>query len=72
MELSEDKQTFFAKLDELGIDHAACTRSDLVDALEAELDFLWRNVAQEDDDNLAPKARLLKVELKKLFKEISE
>jgi len=72
VELSEDKQTFFAKLDELGIDHAACTRSDLVDALEAELDFLWKNVAQEDDGNLAPKARLLKVELKKLFKEISE
>lgn len=72
VELSEDKQTYFAKLDELGIDHAAYTRSDLVDALEAELDFLWKNVAQEKDDNLAPKARLLKAELKKLFKEISE
>ncbi len=72
VELSEDKQTYFAKLDELGIDHAAYTRSDLVDALEAELDFLWRNIAQEDDGNLAPKARLLKAELKKLFKEISE
>lgn len=69
--LSEDKQTYFAKLDELGIDNAAYTRSDLVDALEAELDFLWRNVAQEDDVNLAPKALLLKAELKKLFKEIS-
>ncbi len=71
VELSEDKQTYFAKLDALGIDHAAYTRPDLVDALEAELDFLWRNVAQEDDANLAPKALLLKVELKKLFREIS-
>ncbi|MFV1594065.1 hypothetical protein VWZ88_16040 [Phaeobacter sp. JH20_36] len=71
VELSEDKQTYFAKLDELGIDHAAYTRSDLVDVLEAELDFLWKNVAQEDDDNLAPKALLLKAKLKKLFKEIS-
>lgn len=71
VELSEDKQTYFAKLDELGIDQAAYTRSDLVDALEAELDFLWKHVAQEDDENLAPKALLLKAELKRLFKEIS-
>ena len=70
--LSEDKQTYFAKLDELGIDQAAYTRSDLVDALEAELDFLWKHVAQEDDANLAPKALSLKAELKRLFKEISE
>lgn len=72
VELSEDKQTYFAKLDELGIDQAAYTRSDLVDALEAELDFLWMHVAQEDDEHLAPKAHLLKTKLKRLFKEISE
>lgn len=72
VELSEDKQTYFAKLDELGIDQAAYTRSDLVDALEAELAFLWENVAQENDSNLAPKALLLKAELKRLFKDISE
>lgn len=72
VELSEDKQTYFAKFDELGIDHAAYTRSDLVDALEAEIDFLWKNVAQEDDTKLAAKALLLKGELKRLFKEISE
>lgn len=72
VEMSEDKQTYFAKLDELGIDHAAYTRSDLIDVLEAELDFLWKNVAQEDDQNLAPKACLLKAELRKMFKEISE
>ncbi|MCR9237440.1 MAG: hypothetical protein NXI17_12300 [Alphaproteobacteria bacterium] len=72
VELSEDKQTYFAKMDKLGIDQAAYTRSDLVDALEAEIDFLWKNVAQEDDDKLAQKARLLKAELNKLFKEISK
>ncbi|TFL18463.1 hypothetical protein [Jannaschia formosa] len=72
VEMSEDKQTYFAKLDDLGIDHAAYTRADLIESLEAELDFLWKNVAQEDDDNLAPKARLLKAELRRLFKEISE
>lgn len=72
VELSEDKQTYFATLEELGIDHAAYTRSDLVEALEGEIDFLWKNVAQEEDGNLAPKARLLKTELKRLFKEISQ
>ena len=71
VELSDDKQTYFAKLDELGIDQTAYTRSDLVEALEAELDFLWKNVAQESDDKLTPKASLLKAELKRLFKEIS-
>lgn len=73
VELSEDKQTYFARLDELGIDHAAYTRSDLIDSLEAELDFLWKNVAREQDRKLAPKkAALLKAELKTLFKEIAE
>lgn len=72
VELSEDKQTYLAKLDVLDIDQAAYTRSDLVDALEAELAFLWDEVAQEEDNNLTPKARLLKAELKRLFKDISE
>lgn len=72
VELSDDKQTYFAKLDELGIDQAAYTRSDLIDALEAEIDFLWKNIAKEEDEELAPKARSLKAELRKLFKEISE
>lgn len=72
VELSEDKQTYFAKFDGLEIDLAAYTRNDLVSALEAELEFLWKNIAQEDDESLAPKARLLKAELIKYFKEISE
>ena len=72
VELSEDEQTYFAKLDVLGIDQAAYTRFDLVDALKAELDFLWKYVAREDDANLAPKALSLKAELKRLFKEVSE
>ncbi|KPF46164.1 hypothetical protein [Rhizobium sp. AAP43] len=72
VELSEDKQTYFGKLDDLGINQAAYTRSDLIEALEAEIDFLWKNVAREDDDNLAPKAQLLKSRLRTLFKEYSE
>lgn len=68
--LSEDKQTYFASLAELGIEHAAYTRSDLMDALEAELSFLWNNIAKEDDDRLSPKALSLKETLTKYFQEL--
>lgn len=69
VELSDDKQTYLASMDALGIQQAAYTRDDLIDALEGEIDFLWRNIAQEDDVNLAPKALELKRELHRLFKE---
>lgn len=69
--LSEDKQTYFARLDELGIEQAAYTRSDLVDALQAELEFLWNNIAKETDEKLSPKARVLKEALQKFFQEMS-
>lgn len=72
VELSEDKQTYFARLDELGIDLAAYTRVDLVEALQAEIDFLWRNVARKLDEYLTPKAIELKTSLKRYFQEISE
>ena len=67
VELSEDKQTYYAILPELGVELAAYTRPDLVSALEAEIAFLWKNIAMEDDDALAPKARVLKAHLNKLF-----
>lgn len=71
VQLSEDKQTYFARLDELGIEQAAYTRSDLVDALQAELEFLWNSIAKEADENLSPKARALKEALQKFFQEMS-
>ena len=71
VDLSEDMQTYFAKLDELGIDQAAYTRSDLIDALAAEIEFLWKNIALEDDAKLTPKARALKADLHRHFREIS-
>lgn len=69
--LSEDKQTYFATVEELGIDHAAHTRADLIEGLKAELDFLWKNIAQVDDNELARKARSLKEVLLRNFKEIA-
>lgn len=70
--LSDDKQTYFASLEELGIDQAAYTRSDLIDGLRAEIEFLWTSIAREHDVNLAPKAIMLKKTLRKYFVEISE
>ena len=72
VELSEDKQTYFARLDELGIDLAAYTRHDLIDALGAEIEFLWKNIALEGDGNLTSKALSLKGDLRRYFMEISE
>mgnify|MGYP001628241693 CR=1 FL=1 len=70
--LSDDKQTYFASLAELGIDHAAYTRDDLIEGLKAEISFLWEDIAREEDENLAPKAVSLKAELHRHFKEIIE
>lgn len=64
VDLSEDKQTYFAKLNEFEIDLAAYTRADLIESLKSEINFLWNNIAQEDDGNLTAKARLLKNNLK--------
>lgn len=70
VELTEDKQTYLAALPELGIEVAAYTRSDLVSSLEAEIGFLWKNIAKEDDSLLAAKAKELKDKLNTLFVEI--
>jgi len=72
VDLSEDKQTYIASLDELGIDQAAYTRDDLMEGLRAEMSFLWTSIALEKDENLSPKAISLKVQLRNYFKEISE
>lgn len=72
VDLSEDKQTYVASFEELGIDHAAYTRDDLIEGVRAEISFLWQNIAREEDKNLAPKAILLKAALQRIFKEISE
>jgi hypothetical protein len=71
VKLSEDKQMYFAVLEEFGIEQAAYTRSDLIDALQAEFSFLWKNIATKDDDALTTKARILKMSLLKNFLEIS-
>lgn len=69
--LSDDKQTYSAEYFDLDIFVTAYTREDLLDSLEAEIDFLWRNIAKSDDTDLTPKAKTLKKTLLGLFKEIA-
>ncbi|MCX7111417.1 MAG: hypothetical protein NTX45_15075 [Proteobacteria bacterium] len=49
--------------EDLGLHVYAPTRSQLADDLTAELFFLWDEYAQEPDENLTPKAQLLKSKL---------
>lgn len=72
VELSEDKQTYLAHLEDLGIEIAAYTRPDLIDALKAEVEFLWKNIAREEDAALTRKALKLKSDLRRFFKDMSE
>lgn len=68
--LSEDNQTYFASIEDIGIETAAYTRSDLMEGIRAEIDFLWRNIAKEDDENLTSDAVEVKNKLQRYFKEM--
>lgn len=69
--LSDDGQSYCAEIPVFGIDLAAHTRIDLIDSLTAEISFLWENIARESDENLAPKAQLLKARLHQYFREVA-
>jgi hypothetical protein len=61
--LDESKQLFVIVDDSLNINVYAQTREQLAEDLESELFFLWDEYAQEDSENLTPKANKLKQEL---------
>ena len=50
VDLTADKQFYVARSRELAIFKHAFTRAELVDDLEAQLDFLWQQFALLDDD----------------------
>jgi hypothetical protein len=64
-----DEQFFAAKVPELGIEAAAQTRDEVLDAVTAELRVLWRKYALEDDARLSDGARRLKENLRTTFEE---
>ena len=68
--LSDDNQTYFASIEDLGIESAAYTRDDLIEGLRAEIDFLWKQIAMEDDNDLTEQAIAVKNNLLKHFKEM--
>lgn len=65
--LSDDNQTHIASIEDLGIESAAYTRDDLIEGLRAEIDFLWKEIAMADDDDLNEKAIVMKNNLLKHF-----
>lgn len=64
-----EEQLFTAKVPELGLEAAAQTRDEVLDAVTAELRVLWRNYALEDDARLSDGARRLKESLRTTFEE---
>lgn len=61
--LDESQQLFVITDDSLNLNVYAQTREQLAKELESELFFLWDEYAQEDSQNLTPKANKLKQEL---------
>lgn len=64
-----EEQLFTAKIPELGIEAAAQTHDEAMDAVTAELRVLWRKYALEDDARLGEGARRLKEQLRITFEE---
>lgn len=67
--LSESKQTYFAEHKELDINLAADTRSELLDGIKEDIEYLWRSYALEDDEKLSSGALNLKKNLKRCLRE---
>ena len=68
--LSDDGQLYIAEYPDLEIVQADYTRSDLVESLRAEIEFIWREYAMEKDAKLWPDAQKLKKNLLRFFREV--
>jgi hypothetical protein len=72
IQFDREDQLFTAKVPELGLETAAETRDEAVDAVAAELRLLWRKYALEDDARLSEGARQLKEKLRAAFQEVQD
>jgi hypothetical protein len=64
--LSDDQQSIQLENEELDIDVFAATRTELLAELRSQLDMLWTEYAQENDESLSEPAQALKSRLLKL------
>lgn len=65
--LDDSKQLYLLKYPKLGIDIAACTRTELKTEIEEQIVFLWEEYAKEDDENLTYPALKLKHSIKSIL-----
>lgn len=69
--LSDCKQVYKAKMEELDLCQAAHTREELLEIMESWFRFLWRQYALADNSTLTDDAIEYKTTLRKLFREVS-
>lgn len=67
----KEEQIFLASIPYLGIEAFAETRAELEGAIIDELRILWREYVDENDDNLAEDALILKSKLVSAFTEVA-
>lgn len=73
VDLTDDKQFYVARSSELAMFKHAPTRAELVDNLEAEMDFLWQQFALLDEGSpCSEEVGEIRRKLKDMFREISE
>ena len=73
VDLTDDKQFYVARSSELVIFKHALTRAELVDNLEAQLDFLWQQFALLDENSpCSEEVDKIRRKMKEMFREISK
>ena len=73
VDLTDDKQFYVARSSELVIFKHAFTRAELVDNLEAEMDFLWRQFALLDESSpCSEEVDKIRRKMKEMFRETSK
>ena len=73
VDLTDDKQFYVAGSSELVIFKHAFTRAELIDNLEAEMDFLWRQFALIDESSpCSEEVDKIRRKMKEMFRETSK
>ena len=73
VDLTDDKQFYVARSSELLVFKHAFTRAELIDNLEAQLDFLWQQFALLDENSpCSEEVDKIRRKMKEMFREISK
>lgn len=73
VDLTDDKQFYVARSSELLVFKHAFTRAELIDNLEAEMDFLWQQFALLDEDSpCSEEVSEIRRKMREMFRETSK